>query len=134
MARVKITYLKYIGHSLTIRGLLFIFCLLDYSEIFGFLLSCLLSFLLSPLNIFRKSPLSVFCLESKRANASNLYFVTVVAVDTIAVVFGGGGRGKKKRLWGKTTAASLILFFRRKAPVTLRQCSAPKANPGVPGC
>lgn len=97
MARVKITYLKYIGHSLTIRGLLFIFCLLDYSEIFGFLLSCLLSFLLSPLNIFRKSPLSVFCLESKRANASNLYFVTVVAVDTIAVVFGGGGRGKKKR-------------------------------------
>lgn len=35
LIRVKITYLIYIGQSLTIRGLLFIFCLLDYSKIFG---------------------------------------------------------------------------------------------------
>lgn len=69
-------------------------------------------------------PPCVCCLESKRTNTSHLYFVTVVAVDTIAVDFGG----KKKK---KTTATSLILPLHRKAPITLGKCSASQANPTV---
>lgn len=71
-------------------------------------------------------PPSVCCLESKRTNPSNLYFVTVVAVDTIAVGFGKKPNQNKRR-----TVTSLIPPPHRKAPVTLRQCSASKANPTV---
>lgn len=112
---------------LTLRGLLeaSIFCRLDYSKLFGiFCFSSL--FLFSPhcKCMTAEVPPCVCCLESKRTNPSNLYFVTVVAVDTIAVGFGEKKPNQNKR----RTVTSLILPLHRRAPVTLRQCSASKAK------
>lgn len=131
-------YLK-VGHSqnylfkicrtlLTLRGLLeaFIFCQHDYCKLFR-----IFSFFPPRCKCMTvKVPPSVCSLESKRTNTSNLYFVTVLAVDTIAVDFGKRKEEKNKQHSKKRqTAASLIPPRQRKAPITLRWCSASKADP-----